>query len=41
LLGHANISTTSIYTELAGGELVGVVRKSASNTLLGDTLKGN
>ena len=40
LLGHANISTTSIYTELAGGELVGVVKKSGANTLLGDTLKG-
>ena len=41
LLGHANISTTSIYTELAGGELVGVVKKSGANTLLGDTLKGD
>jgi len=40
LLGHANISTTSIYTELAGGELVGVVKKSGANTLLRDTLKG-
>ena len=41
LLGHANISTTSIYTELAGGELVGIVKKSGANTLLGETMKGS
>ena len=38
LLGHATITTTGIYTELAGGQLVGVLEQSGSNTLLGDAL---
>ncbi len=41
LLGHASITTTGIYTAIAGGELVGVVARSGANTLLGDTLKGD
>ena len=40
LLGHASIATTGIYTALAGGELVGVVQRTAANTLLGAALDG-
>jgi site-specific recombinase XerD len=40
LLGHATIKTTGIYTELAGGELVGVLNRSGANTLLGEALEG-
>jgi site-specific recombinase XerD len=39
LLGHATIKTTGIYTELAGGELVGVLNRSGANTLLGEALE--
>ena len=39
LLGHASIATTGIYTELAGGELVGVLERSGANRLLGDALQ--
>ncbi len=39
LLGHASITTTGIYTAIAGGELVGVVQRSGANTLLGDLLE--
>ncbi len=39
LLGHATIKTTGIYTELAGGELVGVLNRSGANTLLGEALQ--
>ena len=38
LLGHATITTTGIYTELAGGQLVGVLERSGANTLLGAAL---
>lgn len=38
LLGHATITTTGIYTELAGGQLVGVLEQSGANTLLGQAL---
>ena len=38
LLGHASIATTGIYTELVGGELVGVLNHSGSNTLLNKAL---
>jgi site-specific recombinase XerD len=40
LLGHASIATTGIYTELAGGQLVGVLERSGANTLLGEVLAG-
>ena len=40
LLGHASVATTGIYTELAGGELVGVLNRSEANTLLRETLDG-
>ena len=40
LLGHATIKTTGIYTELAGGQLVGVLERSGANTLLGEALAG-
>ena len=40
LLGHATINTTGIYTELAGGQLVGVLERSGANTLLGEALAG-
>lgn len=40
LLGHASVATTGIYTELAGGELVGVLNRSEANTLLRNTLDG-
>ena len=40
LLGHATIKTTGIYTELAGGQLVGVLERSGANTLLGEALTG-
>ena len=39
LLGHATIKTTGIYTELAGGQLVGVLEQSGANRLLGDALQ--
>jgi site-specific recombinase XerD len=39
LLGHATIKTTGIYTELAGGQLVGVLERSGANTLLGKALE--
>ena len=39
LLGHASVSTTGIYTELAGGELVGVLNRSEANGLLRDALE--
>jgi|TARA_B100000959_G_scaffold281027_1_gene344172 site-specific recombinase XerD len=39
LLGHASISTTGIYTELVGDELVGVLNRSEINGLLRDVLK--
>ena len=39
LLGHASISTTGIYTELVGDELVGVLNRSEVNGLLRDVLK--
>ena len=38
LLGHATITTTGIYTELAGGQLVGVLQRSGANALLGEAL---
>ena len=38
LLGHATINTTGIYTELAGGQLVGVLEQSGANALLGEAL---
>ncbi len=38
LLGHATITTTGIYTELAGGQLVGVLEQSGANTLLAEAL---
>jgi site-specific recombinase XerD len=38
LLGHASVATTGIYTELAGGELVGILDGSEANRLLGRTL---
>ena len=38
LLGHASINTTGIYTELAGGQLVGVLEQSGANALLGEAL---
>ena len=38
LLGHASIATTGIYTELVGGELDGVLKKTDANTLLGEAL---
>ncbi|MCH2412382.1 MAG: tyrosine-type recombinase/integrase [Acidimicrobiales bacterium] len=38
LLGHARVATTGIYTELAGGELVGVLSRSEGNTLLREAL---
>ena len=37
-LGHASIATTGIYTELAGGELVGVLERSQANTMIRDFL---
>ena len=40
LLGHASVATTGIYTELAGGELVGVLNRSEANTLLREALDG-
>ena len=39
LLGPATIKTTGIYTELAGGQLVGVLEQSGANRLLGDALQ--
>ena len=39
LLGHATINTTGIYTELAGGQLVGVLERSGANALLGEALE--
>ena len=39
-LGHASVATTGIYTELAGGELVGVLNRSEANTLLREALDG-
>ena len=39
LLGHATITTTGIYTEIAGGELVGTLGLSRSNSLLGQALE--
>ncbi len=41
LLGHATITTTGIYTELAGGQLVGVLEQSGANTLLAEALSAN
>ena len=41
LLGHASVATTGIYTELAGGELVGVLNRSEANTLLREALDGS
>lgn len=38
LLGHATINTTGIYTELAGGQLVGVLERSGANALLSEAL---
>lgn len=38
-LGHANVATTGIYTELAGGELVDVLKKSNANTMVGELLE--
>ena len=38
LLGHATITTTGIYTELAGGQLVGVLEQSGANMLLAEAL---
>ena len=38
LLGHATITTTGIYTELAGGQLVGVLERSGANVLLAEAL---
>jgi site-specific recombinase XerD len=38
LLGHATITTTGIYTELAGGQLVGVLEQSGANLLLAEAL---
>jgi site-specific recombinase XerD len=38
LLGHASVATAGIYTELAGGELVGILDGSEANRLLGRTL---
>ena len=39
LLGHATITTTGIYMEIAGGELVGTLGLSRSNSLLGEALE--
>ena len=41
LLGHASIATTGIYTELAGGQLVGFLERTDANTLLGEALAGS
>lgn len=41
LLGHVSVTTTGIYTELAGGELVNVLDRTDANTLLGDALQGS
>ncbi len=38
LLGHATITTTGIYTELAGGQLVNVLEQSGANMLLAEAL---
>ena len=38
VLGHASIATAGIYTELAGGELIGVLRTSGANRLLKESL---
>lgn len=38
LLGHASIATTGIYTELAAGELLGALKRSEANSLLGIAL---
>lgn len=39
LMGHATIKTAGIYTDLAGGELGGVLERSEANRLLGDALQ--
>lgn len=39
LMGHATIKTAGIYTDLAGGELGGVLERSEANRLLGDALE--
>lgn len=41
LLGHATIATTGIYTELAGGQLVGFLERTDANTLLGEALSSS
>ena len=38
MLGHVTLNTTGIYTELAGGQLVGAPEKTGANELLGKTL---
>ncbi len=38
ILGHANIKTAGIYTELAARDLVGVLNRSEANTLLREAL---
>ena len=38
-MGHSSIVTTGIYTELVGGELIGVLERSEANLLLEKTLQ--